>query len=161
MKGNHRKTFAACKVSKNVALPQVFFCHVLILFKVSSVSFCKSPWYHSNSCMLLYTKWKIHTSTQATSPWYHSNSCMLLYTKWKIHTSTQATSEYIKCKHWMCRKTKAAVFFMWLASRSFFNFIILILICFYLIIPGLNYLICCCSSARTTPGVSLHWNLTL
>ena len=136
MQGNHWKTFAACKVSKNVALPQVFSCHFFILLKVSSVSFYKSPWYHSNSCMLLYTKWK-------------------------IHTSTQATSEYIKCKHWMCRKTKAAAFFMWPASRNVFNFIILILICFYLIIPGLNYLICCCSSERTTPGVSLHWNLTL
>ena len=78
-----------------------------------------------------------------------------------MHNSTQATSEYIKYKHWMCQKIKATVFFMWPASRSFFNFIILILICFYFIIPGLDYLIHCFSSARTTPGISLHWNLTL
>ena len=28
------------------------------------------------------------------------------------NTSTQAVSEYIKCKHWMCEKIKATVFFM-------------------------------------------------
>ena len=27
--------------------------------------------------------------------------------------------------------------------------------------PGVNYLIYGCSSARTTPGVSLYWSLTL
>ena len=27
--------------------------------------------------------------------------------------------------------------------------------------PGVNYLIYGCSSARTTPGVSLYWNLKL
>ena len=34
------------------------------------------------------------------------------------NTSTKATSESIKCKHWMCRKIKTTVFFMWPASRS-------------------------------------------
>ena len=28
-------------------------------------------------------------------------------------------------------------------------------------IPGVNYVIYGCSSARTTPRVSLHWSLTL
>ena len=32
--------------------------------------------------------------------------------------STQATSAYIKCKHWMCRKIKTFVFFLWPASWS-------------------------------------------
>ena len=41
------------------------------------------------------------------------------------------------------------------------NFIILILICFQLMMPGVNYVIYGCSSARTTPGVSLYWSLTL
>ena len=27
--------------------------------------------------------------------------------------------------------------------------------------PGVNYVIYGCSSARTTPGVSLYWSLTL
>ena len=27
--------------------------------------------------------------------------------------------------------------------------------------PGVNYVIYDCSSVRTTPGVSLYWNLTL
>ena len=26
---------------------------------------------------------------------------------------------------------------------------------------GVNYVIYCCSSARTTPGVSLYWSFTL
>ena len=59
-------------------------------------------------------------------------------------TSTQVTSEYIKCKHWMCWKTKTTVFFMWSASWStdwliYLNFFILILIYFQLMTPGLNY----------------------
>ena len=41
------------------------------------------------------------------------------------------------------------------------NFIILILICFLFMMPGVNYLIYGCSSARTTPGVSLYRSLTL
>ena len=28
-------------------------------------------------------------------------------------------------------------------------------------IPGVNFVTYCCSSARTTPGVSLYWSLTL
>ena len=40
-------------------------------------------------------------------------------------------------------------------------FIILILICFYFMMPGVNYAIYGCSSARTTPGVSLYQSLTL
>ena len=40
-------------------------------------------------------------------------------------------------------------------------FIILILICFYFMMPGVNYAICGCSSARTTPGESLYQSLTL
>ena len=27
--------------------------------------------------------------------------------------------------------------------------------------PGVNYVIYCCFSVRTTPGISLYWNLTL
>ena len=41
------------------------------------------------------------------------------------------------------------------------NFIILILICFQLMMPGVDYVIYGCSSARTTPGVSLNQSLTL
>ena len=42
------------------------------------------------------------------------------------------------------------------------NFIILILICFSLMMPGVNYKIYGWSSARTIPGVSLyHPSLTL
>ena len=41
------------------------------------------------------------------------------------------------------------------------NFIIRILICFQLMMPGVNYVIYGCSSARTTPGVSLYRSLTL
>ena len=42
------------------------------------------------------------------------------------------------------------------------NFTILILICFLLMMPGVNYKIYGCSSARTIPGVSLyHPSLTL
>ena len=40
-------------------------------------------------------------------------------------------------------------------------FIILILICFYFMMTGVNYAICGCSSARTTPGESLYQSLTL
>ena len=41
------------------------------------------------------------------------------------------------------------------------NFIIRILICFQLMMPGVNYVIYGCSSARTFPGVSLYRSLTL
>ena len=40
------------------------------------------------------------------------------------------------------------------------NYTILILICFWLMMPGVDYVICGCSSARTTPGTSLCWTLT-
>ena len=40
------------------------------------------------------------------------------------------------------------------------NFIILILMLLFMM-PGVNYLIYGCSSARTTPGVSLYRSLTL
>ena len=41
------------------------------------------------------------------------------------------------------------------------NFIILILICFWLMIPGVNYAIYSCSSARATPWVLLYRSVTL
>ena len=41
------------------------------------------------------------------------------------------------------------------------NFIILILICFQLMMPGVDYVIYGCLPARTTPGVSLNQSLTL
>ena len=77
-------------------------------------------------------------------------------------TSAQATSAYIRCKHWMCWKVsmvKTTVLFtcdQLLGALIYFNFIILILICFWLMISGVNYVIYGCSSARTTPEVSLY-----
>ena len=59
---------------------------------------------------------------------------------------------------------KTTVFFICdqlLGALMHLNFIILILICFQLMMPGVNYVIYGCSSARTTPGVSLYWSLTL
>ena len=53
-------------------------------------------------------------------------------------TSTHATSTNIRCKHWMCRKVrivKATVFFTRdqpFGALIHLNFIMLILICFYL-----------------------------
>ena len=82
-------------------------------------------------------------------------------------TSTHATSAYIKCKHWICRKiwmAKTTVLFIWdqlLAALIHLSFIILILICFWLMMPGVNYVIYGCSSARLTPGVSLYWSFML
>ena len=81
-------------------------------------------------------------------------------------TSTQATSAYIKCKQWICRKVrmvKTTVLFIWdqvLTGLIHLNFITLILICFKLMMPGLNYVIYGCSSARTT-RVSLQWSFTI
>ena len=43
-----------------------------------------------------------------------------------------------------------------LGALIHFNFIILILICFWLMMSGVNYVIYGCSSARTTPEVSLY-----
>ena len=82
-------------------------------------------------------------------------------------TSTQAISAYIRCKQWMCwrvRLVKTTVSFICdqlFGALIHLNFIILILICFWLIIPGENYVIYGCSSARTTPAVSLYRRLTL
>ena len=59
MQGNIWKIIAPCNISKTAAFPQVFFCHISILFKLFPVHFSKSVWYHSNSCMFLYTKWKM------------------------------------------------------------------------------------------------------
>ena len=81
-------------------------------------------------------------------------------------TSTQATSAYIKYKQWICRKVrkvKTTVLFIWsqvLTGLIHLNFITLILICFKLMMPGLNYVTYGCSWARTT-GVSLQWSFTL
>ena len=77
-------------------------------------------------------------------------------------TSAQATSAYIKCKHWMCWRVsmvKTTVLFtrdQLLVALVHFNFIILILICFWLMMSGVSYVIYGCSSARTTPEVSLY-----
>ena len=77
-------------------------------------------------------------------------------------TSAQATSAYIKCKHWMCWRVsmvKTTVLFtrdQLLVALIHFNFIILILICFWLMMSGVSYVIYGCSSARTTPEVSLY-----
>ena len=74
---------------------------------------------------------------------------------------------YIRCKHWMCKKVsmvKTTVLFtcdQLLGALIHFNFIILILICFWLMMSGVNYVIYGCSSARTTPEVSLYRSLTL
>ena len=59
---------------------------------------------------------------------------------------------------------KATVFFtcgQLFGALIHLNFIILILICFLFMMPSVNYLIYGCSSARTAPGVSLCWSLTL
>ena len=56
------------------------------------------------------------------------------------------------------------VFFIFdqlLGALIHLNFIILILICFLLMIFGVNYVIYGCSSARLNPGVSLYQSLTL
>ena len=59
---------------------------------------------------------------------------------------------------------KTAVFFTcdWLfGALIHLSFVVLILICFLFMMSGVNYLIYGCSSARTTPGVSLYRSLTL
>ena len=82
-------------------------------------------------------------------------------------TSTQATSAYIRRKHWMCWKVsmvKTTVLFICdqlLGALIHLNFIILILICFWLMIPGVNSVIYGYSSAITTPEASLYRSLTL
>ena len=58
---------------------------------------------------------------------------------------------------------KTTALFIWdqpLAALIHLNFITLILICFKLMMPGVNYVIYSCSSAITT-GVSLYWSFTL
>ena len=54
------------------------------------------------------------------------------------------------------------VLYMWPAFTALIhlNFIILLLM-FLFMMPGVNYLMYGCSSARTTPGVSLYRSLTL
>ena len=57
---------------------------------------------------------------------------------------------------------KVAVLFIWeqlLEELIHLNFIILLLIWFSLMIPGVNYLLYGCSSARQIPGVSLYQSL--
>ena len=58
---------------------------------------------------------------------------------------------------------KTTVLFTWdqlLTALIHLNFITLILICFKLVMPGINYVICGCSYARIT-GVSLYWSFKL
>ena len=82
-------------------------------------------------------------------------------------TSTQATSAYIRCKHWMCckgsmvKRTVLLICDKLLGVLIHFNFIILILICFWLMMPGVNYVIYGYSSSRATEKVSLYRSLTL
>ena len=58
---------------------------------------------------------------------------------------------------------KATVFFTCdqLFGRALihFNFFIVILICFLMMMPGVNFVIYCCSSMKTTPEVSLEENI--
>ena len=80
----------------------------------------------------------------------------------KLDTSNQATSACIRCKHWVCWKVsmvKITVLFIGvqlLGALIHFNFIILVSICFWLIMSGINYLMYGSSSARTTPEASLY-----
>ena len=49
-----------------------------------------------------------------------------------------------------------SIYSLWdqiLGALIYIHFITLILICFYFIIPSVNYVVYCCSSSRTTPGV--------
>ena len=73
-------------------------------------------------------------------------------------------------KHWMCWKVsmvKTTVLFICdqlLGELIQSNFIIQLLIYFWLLMPGVNYVIYGCSSARTTPVSlyrSLNWRKTL
>ena len=59
---------------------------------------------------------------------------------------------------------KSKLFFLCdqlLGALIHLNFLILIIICFKLMVPVVNYVIHDCSSGRTTPGVSLYRSLTL
>ena len=59
---------------------------------------------------------------------------------------------------------KTTVFFICdqlFGALKHLNFIILILICFWLMMLGVDYIICGWTSARTTPGKPLCWSLTL
>ena len=66
---------------------------------------------------------------------------------------------------WKVSMVKTTVLFtcdQLLRALIHFNIIILILICVWFIMSGVNYVIYGCSSARTTPEVSLYWSfLTL
>ena len=55
MHGNPYKIIAACNVSKNAALPQVFSA-IFIPFSKFLQSISQVTLYHTNSCMLLYIK---------------------------------------------------------------------------------------------------------
>ena len=48
--------------------------------------------------------------------WWSGSSIICGWISVPEDTSTQVTSEFIKCKHWLCRKIKTTVFFMWPAS---------------------------------------------
>ena len=80
----------------------------------------------------------------------------------KYYLQLNLSFTYIKCKHWMCwkvRMVKTTVFLMCdqcMGALIHLNFIILILIFFQLIMPGVNYVIYGCSSATTTLGVSRY-----
>ena len=71
----------------------------------------------------------------------------------------------IRCKHWMCRKVsmvETTVLFICdqlLGDLIHLNFLILLLICFWLMMPGVSYVIYGCYSKRTSPEVSLYRSL--
>ena len=104
-----------------------------------------------------YTKtWRWHIHKDLLSIIYEYRSSINYGWTWVPEgTSTQATSEFIECKHWMCRKIKTTVFFMWPASWS--NYIS----SFYYsdINLFLIHYACCkhaiygCPYLRATPGV--------
>ena len=60
----------------------------------------------------------------------------------------------------MVKTTVLLIWYHLLAALIHLNFITLILICFKLMMRGVNYVIYDCSSLRTT-GVSPYWSFTL
>ena len=60
----------------------------------------------------------------------------------------------------MVKTTEFFIFEELLGALIHLKFIILILICVKLMMPGINYVIYGSSSARATSGVSLYWSLT-
>ena len=78
------------------------------------------------------------------------------------HTSN-VNNEYVRESDWSRQLYCLQWLFTWdqlLEALIHLTFITLILICFKLIMPGVNYVIYGCSSARVT-GVSLYWCFTL